>query len=110
MTEEETKGLAEPGRVLDDVSQVQSAVDDSFHNGALVLCNPGTSSIPDTDSQTPRRQPDVHLHAAAPQDSQDCELASGLADLKPCKCESHSKDFTEISEDNASVGHLGKSV
>ncbi|GAA6235291.1 zinc/cadmium resistance protein-like [Lates japonicus] len=100
LAEKGTRGLAEPGQVLDDVSHVQSAVDNSLHNGTLVLCNPGTSSFPDTDSQTP-----VHLHAAAPQDSWDCDVVSGFADLKTWKCESHSKDITEIFEDNTSMGH-----
>ncbi|XP_070762127.1 proton-coupled zinc antiporter SLC30A1 [Enoplosus armatus] len=88
LAEEEPKGQAEPGRVLDDVSRVLSAMDDSVHNGALVLCNPGTSSIPDTDSQIPQAQPEVHLHAAAPQDGQDYE------------------DIAEISKDNICMGHL----
>ncbi|XP_034460130.1 zinc transporter 1 [Hippoglossus hippoglossus] len=96
---EESKGLAVPGRVLDDVVKVQSAADDSLCNGALVLCNPGASSVPEADSQTP--QPEVHLHAAAPQDSE-----SGSADLKACKVESLSKDITETSKDNNSMGHL----
>ncbi|XP_050934866.1 uncharacterized protein LOC108889245 isoform X6 [Lates calcarifer] len=100
LAKEGTRGLAEPGQVQDDVSHVQSAVDDSLHNGTLVLCNPGTSSFPDTDSQTP-----VHLHAADPQDSWDCDVVSGFADLKIWKCESHSKDITEIFEDNTSMGH-----
>lgn len=95
--EEESKGQAEPGRVLYDVSLVQSAVDDSLHNGALVLCNPGTSIIPDNDSQIPEPQAQVHLHAAAPQDSKDCE-----ANL------SHSENITGISNDNTSMGYLGK--
>ncbi|XP_035536178.1 zinc transporter 1 [Morone saxatilis] len=100
LAEEETKGQAEPGRVLYDVRRVQSAVNDSLHNGALVLCNPGTSSIPDADTQTPEPQAEVHLHAAAQQDSRDCELAPSAADL------SHSEDITEISKDNTCVGHL----
>ncbi|XP_051252862.1 zinc transporter 1 [Dicentrarchus labrax] len=100
LAEEETKAQAEPGRVLYDVSRVQSAVDDSLHNGAFVLCNPGTSSIPDADSQTPEPQAVVHLHAAAQQDSRDCEVAPRAADL------SHSEDIAEISKDNTCVGHL----
>ncbi|XP_056229300.1 uncharacterized protein LOC130167309 [Seriola aureovittata] len=103
---EETKGLAEQGRVLDDVSQVQSAVDDLHHNGALVLCNPGTSSVPDTESKSSQQLPEVHLHAEAPQDSLNCEDMSGVADLKACKCDSPSKDITEISKANTSTGHL----
>lgn len=102
LAEEEAKGQAEPGRVLDDVSQVQSPADDSLHDGLLVLCNPGTSSVPDTDSQTPQPQPEVPLHAAAPQDSRDCEVVSGGADL--------SQSDRHITEDNTCMGHLGKRV
>nr|XP_019965812.1 PREDICTED: zinc transporter 1-like isoform X1 [Paralichthys olivaceus] len=94
---EESKGLAMPGPVLDDISKVHSAADDSLCNGALVLCNPGASSIPEADSKTP--QPEVHLHAAAPPDQ------SGSADLTACKVESHSKDITDTSQDNNSMGH-----
>ncbi|XP_074496706.1 proton-coupled zinc antiporter SLC30A1 [Sebastes fasciatus] len=103
---EETKGQAEPGRVLGDVSHVQSAVDGSLHNGALVFCNPGTSSVPDTDSQNAQQQPEVHLHAAAQQDSRDCDAASGATDLKVCNWESYSEDITEFSKDNTCIGHL----
>ena len=99
---EESKGLAVPGRVLDDVVKVQAAADDSLCNGALVLCNPGASSVPEADPQTP--QPEVHLHAAAPPDSE-----SGSADLQ-INVESLSKDITETSKDKNSVGHLGKSL
>ncbi|XP_045893182.1 zinc transporter 1 isoform X1 [Micropterus dolomieu] len=93
MAEEETKGEAELGRV-------QSAVEDMLHNGALVLCNPGTSCDPDTDSQTPQRQPAVHLHAAPPRDSSNCEVTSGVADL------SHLEDITEIYKDKTCMGYL----
>lgn len=106
LAEEENQG--EPRQVLDDVSQVRSAVDDSFHNGALVLCNPGASNIPDTDPQFPEQQREVHPHAAAPQESRDCEVARGMGVVKACKCESHSMDITEISKDSTCVGHLGK--
>ncbi|KAE8295270.1 putative zinc transporter protein [Larimichthys crocea] len=99
LAEGETKGHADPGRVLCDVSQ--SGVDDSLHNGVFVLCNPGTSSIPDTDSQNPEPQAEVYLHAAATQDSRDCGLTSAAADL------SHSEDNAEISKDNAFKGQLG---
>ncbi|XP_053278063.1 uncharacterized protein LOC128439697 [Pleuronectes platessa] len=100
---EESKGLAVPGGVLDDVVKVQSAAHDSLCNGALVLCNPGASSVPAADSQTP--QPEVHLHAAAPLDSE-----SGPADLKACKVESLSKAITETSKEKKSVGHLDAPV
>ncbi|XP_073350927.1 proton-coupled zinc antiporter SLC30A1 [Pagrus major] len=78
LDEEEAKGEADPGRVLSDVSHtVQSAAEASFHNTALVLCNPGTSCIPDTDSPTPE-----------PQSGGDSE------------------DITEISKDKTCSGHL----
>uniref|UniRef100_UPI0037E98EFA proton-coupled zinc antiporter SLC30A1 n=1 Tax=Semicossyphus pulcher TaxID=241346 RepID=UPI0037E98EFA len=97
----EAKGWTDPGQGLDYVSQVQSAADDSLHNGALVLSNPGiSSSLPDMDSHL-KPQPGVHLHAAAPEDSRNCEVLSCVADS------SHSDDITEISKDNTCVGHLG---
>ncbi|XP_070825768.1 proton-coupled zinc antiporter SLC30A1 [Chaetodon trifascialis] len=74
----------------------QAAVDDSLRNGALVLCNPGISSIPDTDSQTSKHQAEV-LHEAAPRDSKDYDVTSSVADL------SLSKD---IHKDSSSIGHL----
>lgn len=98
----EEEHQTEPRRVLDDVSQVHS---DSLHNGALVFCNLGASSISDTVSKASEQQRGVHLHAAAPQ---DCGDVRGAVDLKACKSESHSKDITEISKDNTCVGHLSK--
>lgn len=103
LAEEEAKGQAEPGRVLFDVVR-SSAADDSLQNGSLVLCNPGTSSVPDSDSQTPEPQVHVPPPAAAPQDGRDYEVASSVADL------SHSEDVTEASKDNTSVGHFGERV
>lgn len=82
---EEAKGPA------DDVSLVQSAADDSLHNGALLFCNPGASSVPDIDPQSPQQLPEV------------------FAELEVCKCESLSKDIPETSKDETSMGHLGKS-
>ncbi|XP_056296383.1 uncharacterized protein LOC130210312 isoform X2 [Pseudoliparis swirei] len=86
---EETKGRAEPGRVPDDV---QSAADHSLHHGALVLCNPGTSSVPDADSHPARQQPFLLLRASAQQDSE----------LKVRRRESRSDDAT----DDACVEHI----
>ncbi|XP_032361303.1 probable zinc transporter protein DDB_G0282067 [Etheostoma spectabile] len=100
------KGQAEPGRVLGDVSHNQSTVEDSLHNRALVHCNPGTSSVPDIDSQTPQQQPEVHLRAAAGQDSRDSDVASGVAVLKVSRCERHSDDITESSKDNTCMEHI----
>ena len=98
MAAEEPRGQAEPaepGQALD------AAVDDSLQNGALVLCNPGTSSVPDIDQQTPRHQPEVHLHAAAPQDSRDCGgdggEVSGLRHVSPVCKSSHHIERTEPS-------------
>ncbi|KAM6987503.1 proton-coupled zinc antiporter SLC30A1 [Tautogolabrus adspersus] len=96
------KGWTDPERILDDVSQVQYPADDSIHNGALVLSNPGIStSIPDRDSETPQPQPGVHLHAAAPQDSSNCEDLNCVADL------SQTEEITGISKDRTCMGHLG---
>lgn len=100
MAEGGAKGQTELGRVLYDVSQVQSAVEDSLHNGALVLCNPGASTITDTDSQAPESQVEVHLDATAPKDGGDSEIASSVVDL------SNLKDIT----DGIRIGHLGKRV
>ncbi|CAJ1065403.1 zinc/cadmium resistance protein [Xyrichtys novacula] len=87
-------------QVLDDVSQVQSAVEDSTHNGALVLSNPGTSPcIADEHSHTPQPEPGVCLHTAAPQ--YDSKRPSSAADLSP------SQDILEISKDDTCVEHLG---
>lgn len=66
-SEERAKGRAEPGRVLCDVSRLQSAADDSLLNGALVLCNPATSGPSDSDARNPDPQGGRHLPAAAPQ-------------------------------------------
>ncbi|XP_065816840.1 proton-coupled zinc antiporter SLC30A1 [Labrus bergylta] len=101
-----TKGKAEgwidPEKLLDDVSQVQYPADDPLHNGALVLSNPGIStSSPDRDSENPQPQPGVHLHAAAPRDSGDCEGLSCVADL------SQTEEITGISKDRTCKGHLG---
>ncbi|KAM8768158.1 uncharacterized protein AB9X84_020351 [Acanthopagrus schlegelii] len=99
--EEEAKGEAEPGRVLSDVSRtVQSAVEASLHNGALVLCNPRTSCIPDTDSPEPQSGGDTQ--AAALQDS-----GERRAEKDEEVVSVHSEDITEISKDKACSGHLG---
>ncbi|KAM7399310.1 hypothetical protein PAMP_018591 [Pampus punctatissimus] len=89
MTEEGSQ--TEPRQVLDDISQVQPAVDNSLHNGTLVLCNPGACSISDSISQAPEQQQEEHV------------------DLKTCKPESHLNDIREISKDSTCVGHLDTS-
>ncbi|XP_023129513.1 uncharacterized protein LOC111570809 isoform X2 [Amphiprion ocellaris] len=96
LAEEESIGREESQDISQ--SQVVSAVDDSLHSGAFVLCNPGTSSAPDTDFQTPHQQPEVRLH--------DCEEGSGAEDLKACKCESSSTDVTERRKYNICQGHV----
>ncbi|TNN44425.1 Zinc transporter 1 [Liparis tanakae] len=68
---EETKGRAEPTH-------------HSLHRGALVLCNPGTSSVPDTDSHPARQQPLILLRPAAQRDGE-----------------------LKVRSDDACVGHLG---
>lgn len=50
------EGFTEPGQELKDAARVQSEVDNSSHNGALVLCNPGALRTPESESQTPGRQ------------------------------------------------------
>lgn len=91
---------------MGDASQAQSVVDNLHHNGALVLCNPGASNVPDSDSKSSeQQQPEVHLHAETPQERQDSEETSGAGDLKVCKCDSLKKDTPETSTDK---GHLGK--
>ncbi|XP_022076664.1 zinc transporter 1 isoform X2 [Acanthochromis polyacanthus] len=96
LAEEESIGREES----QDIGQslVLSAVDDSLHSGAFVLCNPGPSRAPDTDFQTPHQQPEVHLH--------DCEEGSGAEDLKAFKCESSSTDVTERQKYNICWGHI----
>lgn len=86
---------AELGRVLCDVSRVRSAADGSFHNEALVLCNPGTPALSDTEA--PESQAHVHWLAADP-DSRGSEISS-----------SRYKDMTEISKAK-DTGDLGKTV
>ncbi|KAK2847268.1 hypothetical protein Q5P01_010267 [Channa striata] len=105
LAEEETKNRAESGRGLDEVNQVQSAVDTLLHNGALVLCNPETSSVPDTDSQTPEQQPQVHLCAASPQNIWDSDVVRRGRDLKISQRICYSSNVTGILKDNVCMGH-----
>ncbi|XP_047450254.1 zinc/cadmium resistance protein isoform X2 [Mugil cephalus] len=76
-------------------SKVQSAAEDSLQGGggALVLCNPGTSSVPGTDSETPQQEMDVH--------PDDCEEQTSVKDLE---CESRSEDAAESHKYNTSYG------
>ncbi|KAM8903154.1 uncharacterized protein AB9W97_007447 isoform 2-T2 [Spinachia spinachia] len=91
---EETRGSrAGPGRVLDD------------YYGALVLSNPGTSGVPDTESQAAARQQPVRLHPASHQGHRGCEAAGGTEDLQVGKCEYRSEDPMETSKDNTCMGH-----
>ncbi|KAM4627543.1 uncharacterized protein ACJ7VT_002483 [Polymixia lowei] len=69
---EQTKDHTEQGCVVDDAGRAASAVDGSFHNGTLVLCNPGTSSVldPYSDSQAQNQKPPppgVLWHTEVPQ-------------------------------------------
>lgn len=95
------KGQNDPGQVLSDSRQ---AVDDSLNYGAIVLCNPGASSIADTESQAPESQAQVCRDGAAPQDSRDSKTASSVADF------SHYEDITDISKEDACTEHVGKRV
>ncbi|KAM9852829.1 uncharacterized protein ACBR49_003693 [Aulostomus maculatus] len=92
-SEEETNGPTEPGPVLDEVNPVHSAMEGTLLNGALVLCNPATSSILDTDSQTPGEEQEVHQHPAAPQDSHYEE--GTVKDLQTCRHGVSSKEHLE---------------
>lgn len=75
-------------------------MDDLLHNGALVvLCNPGTSSVPDTDCRTIQEHAEVH--AAASCVSWDSDVVTSVTEMKAYTCESHSKDITDISTDNS---------
>lgn len=80
------------------VSKVESAMHDMLHSEALVLCNPVTSSIPDTDAQSQQQQPEVHLR--------EFKVASSAEDSKACKGQS---DFIENPEHNTCTGHHGNS-
>lgn len=79
-------------------SHVESAVDDMLHSGALVLCNPVTSSIPDTDSKSQLQQPEAHLH--------ELKVLNSADGVTACKCES---DFRQSPEHSTCTGHHGKS-
>lgn len=76
------KGQAEPRRVLCDVGRVRPAADGSVLNGALVLCNPATSGLLDSDARNPELQGELHQPAAAPQQGRD-EDAGQPEDLTP---------------------------
>ncbi|XP_029700336.1 zinc/cadmium resistance protein [Takifugu rubripes] len=91
---ERAKGRAEPGRVLCDVSRLQSAADDSLLNGALVLCNPATSGPSDSDARNPGPQGGHHLPAAAPQQCGDED-------------QSHSKGVTSQMSEECCTANVG---
>lgn len=96
-SEERAKGRAEPGRVLCDVSRLQSAADDSLLNGALVLCNPATSGPSDSDARDPDPQGGRHLPAAAPQQCGDED-------------QSHSKGATSQLSEECRTANVGETV
>ncbi|XP_030007109.1 zinc/cadmium resistance protein [Sphaeramia orbicularis] len=89
LAEGESKGLVERGGVLDSIGEVEPAVDDSLHNGALVLRNPDFLKLPDSDSPAPMQQ--------------DGEASTGAPDLKICTCEAHLGDITEIHKDSTCI-------
>lgn len=80
--EGEAKGQIDPGKVLHNFGQVQPAADDSIHNGALVLCNPGASSIMDAEPQDTKSRAKVFQEAKAPEDSIDGEEGSSVTHLR----------------------------
>lgn len=80
--EGEAKGQTDPEKVLHNFGQVQPAADVSLHNGALVLCNPGASSIVDADPQDTESQAKVFQEAKAPEDTIDGEGGSSVAHLR----------------------------
>ena len=88
LAEEDPRGQEESEDDLQ--SKVQSAVQDSLHSGALVLCNPGISSIPDSDCRA------LQLQTA-------CDEEIGSAELK---CASHSKNIPK----RPCMGHPGNRV
>ncbi|XP_068601844.1 proton-coupled zinc antiporter SLC30A1 [Brachionichthys hirsutus] len=96
--DEEAGGEARLERPQCDPGQAQSAVDGSFHNGALVFCNPKTSIIPETDSE-----PQEPTFAAPQQNRRDSASVAGVSDS------SHSEDIMDISKDSVCVGHGDKS-
>ncbi|KAF7668937.1 hypothetical protein LDENG_00269450 [Lucifuga dentata] len=111
LAEEEPK--SEQGCVVDDVNKVQSAVDSSLHNGTLVLCNPGTSSVPDGDSQTPEE--DACVLTGAPQSPSSAGFLCADPDRlssDSCKCNIWSRVTdpyearSEVAEDRTCMGHL----
>ncbi|XP_061576335.1 uncharacterized protein LOC133442373 [Cololabis saira] len=55
LAEEDSQGRDKSEDVVQ--SNIQSAVLDSVHSGGLVLCNPGTPNIPDSDCKTLQQLP-----------------------------------------------------
>ncbi|XP_029922241.1 zinc transporter 10 [Myripristis murdjan] len=113
--EEEAKHHAVQGRAVDDVSQVPSAMDGSLYNGALVLCNPGTSSVPHSNSpsQTQNPPPGGPLgggpcHQAVTDCVDSARPGSDRQEReKVCKCEAYPHDeLTETSKSSTCVGHF----
>lgn len=90
LAEGETKGQVDWGGVLGSPAEVEPAVDESLHNGALVLCNPDSLKLLDSDSTAPMQQ--------------DGEASTGAVDLKICTFETHSGDVTEVHKDNICSG------
>ncbi|KAM9318681.1 uncharacterized protein KZ484_022945 [Pholidichthys leucotaenia] len=74
-------------------SKVQHAAEPSLHGKSLVLCNPATSRVSDTDSQTTQIISEVPLCI--------CEALS----YAEC-CEHHSRNITKCPECDTCLEHL----
>ncbi|KAM3875205.1 proton-coupled zinc antiporter SLC30A1 [Diretmus argenteus] len=123
MAEEQTNDHTEQGCVVDEVP---CAVDGSFHNGTLVLCNPGTSSVPDSDFQAQTQKPSPqtqkpplpggHLHTSVPQRCSSrpgykvqifCVDSAGLSSDSPaCEVPSSTTDMKAYQCDAYSNGYF----
>ncbi|XP_045067337.1 probable zinc transporter protein DDB_G0282067 [Coregonus clupeaformis] len=102
-----------------DISNLPTSLDGAFQDGTLVLCNPGTSSVlnPDSDSQHPPQTSPLHTMAPQGPLSDHCHGAYTLpADcgtsetpnnfLHPEASGCHPKDpHSEVSKYSACMGH-----
>ncbi|XP_023834475.1 proton-coupled zinc antiporter SLC30A1 [Salvelinus sp. IW2-2015] len=92
-----------------DLSNLPTSLDGAFQDGTLVLCNPGTSSVlnPDSDSQHPTQT--SPLHTVAPQGplSDHCHGAHTLpadSHTLPADCRT-SETLSSFPHPEASVCH-----
>ena len=104
------------------ISNPPTSLDGAFQDGTLVLCNPGTSSVLNPDSDTPHPSQTSPLHTVAPQGplSDHCHGAHTLpADCRTSETPSsfphpvasvcHPKDLhSEVSKYRACKGHRGE--